>query len=83
MRIKAQKISVTTSEARSEMATGAKELIIKNQGTVDCLLEFDVAITDNAYLLEAGESLTVESVAQHINYKTESGSTTLYVLKLF
>lgn len=58
-------------------------LHIKNEGSTDCQIEFDGAVTANSYLLESGEALTITNYAViRLHFKTASGTTTLYTLVL-
>lgn len=77
-----KKLSVTSSENTHLIGVGMKELHIKNQGTTDCQVGFDEAISDDSYLLEAGETITIEFPIIRLYFKTASGTTTLYIIKL-
>ena len=78
----AKKLDVTSSENTHLMGVGIREVHIKNQGVTDCQIEFDGAVSTDSYLLEAGETLSVEHPVIRLHFKTASGTTTLYVLKL-
>lgn len=76
-----KKLSATSTEDSHLLGVGLKSVLIKNQGANDCLIEFDVAIDSDSYLLESGESLSIDSMFIRLFYKTNSGTTILYLIK--
>ena len=76
-------LAVASTENTHQIGSGLKSILIKNQGTTDCYIEFDRVIdTARSYLLEAGEAVTIESPFIRLYFKTASGTTTLYLLKI-
>lgn len=83
MRPKPVKLSATTSEKTEQLGPALRGVLIKNIGTTDCYIDFDNAIdTDNSYVLESGEHLTVEWDFIQLHYQTASGTTTLHLIKV-
>ena len=83
MIIKPKKISVTTADTIQSMATMASETVIKNIGTTDCYIDFNRAIdTNDSYVLEAGEQLTIEGRFENLHHKTASGTTTIHTISI-
>jgi hypothetical protein len=77
------KLAVTSTENTKLFGTNYQLLHIKNQGSTDCQIDFDQAVSDDSYLLEAGEALTITNYAViRLHFKTASGTTTLYTLVL-
>lgn len=78
-----KKVTVTTTEDTLLLGTSYQELIIKNQGDVDCQVGFDAAVASESYLLEAGEWIKFSREAIiRLHFSTASGSTELYMLKI-
>lgn len=75
------KLTVTTAEANTNFGVGITAIHVKNQGNTDCLIDFDNATSANSYLLEAGETLFLENRFIRLYYKTNVGTTTLYIIK--
>jgi len=73
-------ISVTSTENTELFGSGVKGILIKNQGATDCIIEFDKAIDSNSYLLEAGETLSLDHPVIRLHFKTASSTTSLYVI---
>lgn len=78
-----KKLAVTSSENTHLYGIGYQMLHIKNEGDTDCQIDFDKAISDDSYLLEAGEALTIVNYPViRLHFKTATGTTTLYTLVL-
>ena len=73
MRPKGQVINVTSSEDSTVMGR-IQGVYIKNQGSTDCQIEPDVAISADSYLLEAGETLWIGYPFVKLFHKTASGT---------
>lgn len=83
MRPKPVIATATSTENTEIFGVNLSETLIKNQGTTDCVIDFDSAISAGSYLLEAGEVLSIAWPFTTLYYKTASGTTTLYIIKIF
>lgn len=83
MRPLPRQLSATTTEQTHQVGPGMKALMIKNTGNNDVYVDFDNAIdTSNSYLLEAGETLTLEFGFIDFHYKAVTGTSTLHIIKI-
>ena len=56
---------------------------IANKGNKDCYVDFDNSIdTDNSYLLESGESITIDFAFIRLYFKAVKDTTELYIMKI-
>ena len=81
-KLSTKKITATISGDAYHIGAGAKGLFIKNQGNYDCQIDFDKAISADAYLLENGETLYMETSCIKFYFKSVNGSTDLYLIKV-
>lgn len=83
MRPKPVKLSATTSEQTIQLGPALRSMMLKNNGGSDVYIDFDNAIdTDNSYVLEAGETLTIDYNFINLHYQGVNGTATLYMLKI-
>ena len=77
-----KKQAVTTAENTLLLGAGLPSVLIKNQGANDVLIDFDKVIDSDSYLLEAGEVLEIGASVIYISFKTNSSTSTLYLIKV-
>lgn len=82
MRPKPILLTATSTEQEKQLGPALKGVMIKNYGGVDVLVDFDNPITANSYLLEAGETLTINDAFIDLHYKTTSGTSSLYLIRV-
>lgn len=81
-KIKTNRITSTTTEQTFDANTFIKDIIIKNIGDFDVQIDFDRDISDDSYLLQGGEALTLEGVIfRRVKYKSLAGSNTLHIIR--
>lgn len=82
MRPKPIKIDCTTDEASEKIGPALRALMIKNVGANDVYIDFDNPITAESYVLEAGETMTMEYDFILLYHKAVSGTSTLHGIKI-
>jgi enhancing lycopene biosynthesis protein 2 len=83
MRPKPLQLTATTDEKTEKVGPALRALMIKNVGSNNVYIDFDNAIvTTESYLLEAGETITMEYDFINLYYKTASGTSTLHCIKI-
>lgn len=82
MRPKPMQLTVTTSEQVEALGPGMRALMLKNVGNNDCWIDFDKAIDESqSYLLEAGETMTMDFGFIRMYYKGV-GATKIHLVKV-
>lgn len=81
MRPKSIKQAVTTTENTLLLGAAVKSVLIKNVGPSDVQIDFDQAISDDAYLCEAGETLIIGDTFSRLHFKG-AGTSTFYIIKI-
>jgi hypothetical protein len=82
MRPKPVKLSATTTEATYKLGPSLRSVMIRNDGGSQVYIDFDNPIdTDNSYLMEAGEVLTIEYNFINLHYQA-TGTATLSIIKI-
>ena len=76
------KLNATSVEQNEQFGPALKAALLKNVGANNVYLDFDNPVTTESYLLEAGETLTIEYDFVRLFYKTNSGTSTIHVLKI-
>lgn len=83
MRPKPLQLTATTTSQNAQMGPGLRSLLIKNVGANDVYIDFDKDIDSSAsYLLEAGETVTLEYDFVKFYYKAASGTSALHLIKI-
>lgn len=83
-RPKANTILANTTESTFDVRIDIDSVIVKNEGDIDCFIDFDRDIdTNDSYNLEAGETLTLEGIRfRRLHHKTNSNTTTIRIIRL-
>lgn len=83
MRPKPLVLTATVTEQSEQFGPALKVAMFKNIGANDVYIDFDNAIdTNTAYVLEAGETLTIEYDFVRLFYKATSGTSRIHVIKI-
>ena len=83
MRPKPLQLTATSVEKTEQFGPGLRVVLIKNVGSNNVYIDFESTVdTGTAYLLEAGETLTIEYDFVRLHYKTSLGTSTLHVIKI-
>lgn len=76
-------LNATTDQQIEKIGPALRALMVKNVGANDIYIDFDSAIdTNNSYLLEAGETLTMEYDFINLYYQAASGTSRLHCIKI-
>ena len=82
MRPKPFILDVTATEQSEQFGPALRVAMMKNIGSNDVLIDFDNPVHSESYLLEAGETLTIEYDFIRLFYKTASGTSRIHVIKI-
>lgn len=83
MRPKPFVITATTDEQLVKIGPGLRALMVKNIGANDVYIDFDNAIDINeSYVLEAGETITIEYGFVNLYYQALSGTSKIHLIKI-
>lgn len=83
MRPKPFVLNVTTDQQIEKVGPALKALMVKNIGANDVYIDFDNPIdTNNSYVIEAGETLTLEYDFINLYHKGVSGTSRLHLIKI-
>lgn len=82
MRPKPILLTATQTEQEKQLGPSLRGVMIKNYGGSDVLVDFDNPINENSYLLEAGETLTINDGFIDLHYKTSTGTSSLYLIRV-
>lgn len=76
-----KKLSATTSEQTHAFGNGIRSIHVRNDGAGNVQLAFDRDIDADSYLLDSGESISIETPVITLHYKGDA-TATLYVIAL-
>lgn len=83
MRPKPLQLTATTSNQSEQMGPGLKAVMIKNIGSNNVYIDFDKTVdTSLSYLMEAGETVTIEHPFVNFHYQAANGTSAMYVIKI-
>lgn len=83
MRPKPLVLNATTTEQTEQFGPALRVAMLKNIGANDVYIDFDNPVdTNNSYVLEAGETLTIEYDFIRLFYKAASGTSRIHVIKI-
>jgi hypothetical protein len=83
MRPKPFVVTATTDTQQVQVGPGLKAVMIKNIGSNDVYIDFDNTVdTNNSYVLESGETLSVEYSFIQLFYKALTGTSKMHVIKI-
>lgn len=82
MRPKPLILNASDTEQSEQFGPALKVAMLKNIGANDVLIDFDNPVHEESYLLEAGETLTIEYDFIRLFYKTASGTSRIHVIKI-
>lgn len=83
MRPKPLTVTATTNSQTEKVGPALRALMIKNIGSNSVYIDFDDPIdTNNSYVLEAGETLTMEYDFINLYYQALTGTSKLHLLKI-
>lgn len=75
-------LSATTTEQVEQVGPACRALMLKNVGSNDVWIDFDKAIdTSESWLLEAGETMSMDFSFIRLYYKGV-GNSTVHILKV-
>lgn len=82
MRPKPLILDATTDQQVEKVGPSLRAIMMKNIGANDVLLDFDNDIVAGSYVIEAGETLTLEYDFINLYYKTSGGTSRLHCIKV-
>lgn len=77
------KLNATTTEQTEQLGPALRSVMIRNDGGAKVYIDFDNAIdTNNSYILEIGETLTMDWNFVQLHYQAVTNTATLSIIKI-